>query len=94
MRSGSGTGEFTRDDFLAFHLGKIGIATPGGGKAGVPSHKPKPLRHGPLFSKAHFPETLELNGVQWIESQGSEKVVFATLLLFSTKSTASVLLEL
>ena len=74
MRLGSGTGEFTGDNFLAFHFGKIGIGTAGGGEAGVPRHEPKTLRNGPLLSEAHLAEALELDGMQWIEKQSGEKV--------------------
>ena len=73
MRSGSGTGEFTGDNFLAFDFGKIGIGAAGGGKARGARHEPKTLGHGPLFGKAHFAEALELNGMQWLEKQSIGK---------------------
>lgn len=79
IRLGSGSSELTGDYFLVFHFGEIWVGTAGCAESGIPRHEPKPLGHGPLFGKTHFAEALELNGMQWLESQSGEKVDFATL---------------
>jgi hypothetical protein len=66
-RLGSGSGEFTGDGFLVFFFGEIGIGATARRQAGITGHEPQSLGHSPFLSKCHFAESLNLNGMEWLE---------------------------
>ena len=69
IRLGSGTGEFTGNNFLAFYLGKIGTHAAGSIEACIAGHEPKPLRHSPFLGEAHLAEALNLDGMQLVRAE-------------------------
>jgi hypothetical protein len=66
-RLGSGSGEFTGDEFLAVFFGECGVGSAGGSESGVAGHEPEALGDGEFFGEGHFADALELDGVQWFE---------------------------
>ena len=66
-RLGSGSGEFTGNRFLVFFFGEIGTGATARRQAGITGHEPQSLGHSPFLSKSHFAESLNLNGMEWLE---------------------------
>ena len=66
-RLGSRAGEFTGDEFMVFFFGEIGIGAAARRQTSITGHEPQSLGHSPFFSKSHFAESLNLNGMEWFE---------------------------
>lgn len=68
--SSSGSGEFTGNRFLVLFFGEIGIGATARSQSGITGHELQSLGQGPFFSKFHFAESLNLNGMEWLELHG------------------------
>jgi hypothetical protein len=53
-----------------FFFGEIGIGATARRQAGITGHEPQSLGHSPFLSKSHFAESLNLNGMEWLELHG------------------------
>ncbi len=72
-RLGSSAGEFTGDEFMVFFFGEMRIGATARRQTSITGHEPQSLGHGPLFGECHFAESLNLNGMEWLELHGEQE---------------------
>ena len=53
-----------------FFFCEIWIGATARRQTGITGHEPQSLGHSPFFSKSHFAESLNLNGMEWLELHG------------------------